>query len=181
MKVIILLLKREGYVVLISLLGILGIAEGLRVDATVRSANFLSGPGGYLTIIGISLLLFGIIDIIRQLIMRQREHLSQRSQMDHDEATRIATFDWKGLLTLDRSRMTPNVKMRLSFILCIFYVLIIQPLGFTIATIIYLVANFWLLSNKTKTILFTVVVMFIILRFGLPAMGLSVPKGLFGI
>ena len=74
-KKIITLIRHEGYVLLVCTLGVVGIIEGLRVDAKVQSASFLSGPGGYLTIIGISLLLFGIIDIIRQLIL---QHTSKR-------------------------------------------------------------------------------------------------------
>jgi hypothetical protein len=177
MQKIITLIRHEGYVLLVCTLGVVGIIEGLRVDAKVQSASFLSGPGGYLTIIGISLLLFGIIDIIRQLILR---HTSKRvpdvARMDNTQGadrTRIH-------LTLDRSSMGPTMKMQLSYVLCVVYVLLIRPLGFTVATILYLVANLWVLSNKTKTIVFTAIVMFFILRFGLPAMGLSVPKGIFG-
>lgn len=181
MQRIIELIKREGYVLLVCILGIMGILEGLRVDAQISSANFLSGPGGYLTIVGISVLLFGFIDIIRQIIgglsqekIRKPEGESKRAESKSETSTAF-------VFTLNRSKMTPTMKMRLTYALCVLYVLLIQPLGFTIASLLYLMVNFWLLSNKNKTIALTIIIMFFILRFGLPSMGLSVPKGIFGI
>ena len=82
---IITLLKREGYVVIVLMIGTLGIVEGLRVDSNVQSASFLSGPGGYLTIIGIFLLLFGFIDIMRQLVRRGRTHTAVPTNASEDK------------------------------------------------------------------------------------------------
>ena len=181
MQKIIELIKREGYVLLVCILGMIGIMEGLRVDAKISSASFLSGPGGYLTIIGISLLLFGFIDIIRQMIIGLSRNKVGKLEGESMAAESQSKTGTGFTFTFDRNKMNPTTKMRLTFTLCVLYVLLIQPLGFTIASLLYLMVNFWLLSNKNKTIAFTIVIMFIILRFGLPAMGLSVPKGLFGI
>ena len=146
--------------------------EGVRVGLKDTGPGYFSGPGGYLTIIGSALILFGLIEVIKQVVKAEKREDPVVSE-DIGEP-------WFSNITFRPSKITPTNKMRYSFILCIVYVLLIRPLGFTIASLVYLGANFWLLENKVRTIILTIVVMFFILRYGLPAMGLSVPKGIFG-
>lgn len=171
MRTIFSFVLQQSYVVLVIVLGSLGVYEGVRVGIKDTGPGYFSGPGGYLTIIGSSLVLFGLIDILTQVLRKEKNEKVEESV--------TVSESWTSNITWKPSEITPTNKMRYSYILCIVYVLLINPLGFTIASLVFLATNFWLLENKYRTIITTIVVMFFILRYGLPAMGLSVPKGIF--
>lgn len=166
----------SGYTIILAVLGLLATIEGVKVGVSY-GGNFWSGPGGYLTIIGCVLLFFALVDSILgdrnkgkgpPVAMHEQQEILPPPSANH----------WQ--LIVKRHEMTPVIKMRLTLILCILYILLIQPLGFVIASLVYLALNMWLLNNPTKSIVSTLVVLFCILRYGLPLMGLSIPKGIFG-
>ena len=71
--------------------------------------------------------------------------------------------------------------MFISFGLLIVYTVLVKPLGFSIASTLYLGANLRILSNSWKSTIITSVIILVALLFGAPAMGLSLPRGIFGI
>lgn len=157
---------RYSHIVLSGVFGIVAIAEALRLGKRYDSEAFITGPGGYMMVVGISLITFALIGVAVGFI-RQRRHANVAlPSRKHDQPQ------------ADRSRL---LKVVWSFLFCLLYVVLIQWLGFALASILYLAGNLWLLNNPVRRIVLTCLVMLPILIFGLPLIGLSVPKGIFGI
>ena len=155
-----------SHVLLSATFGIVAIAEAIRLGILHADESFITGPGGYMMVVGISLIIFALIGTFTVSFDRRRSATAIVSSVKPDQSP------------ADRARLR---KVVLSFLFCVLYVLLIQFLGFAIASLLYLAANLWLLQNPVRRIVFTCFVMFPILIFGLPLIGLSVPKGIFGI
>jgi len=155
-----------SHVLLSAAFGIVAIVEALRLGRTYDSEAFITGPGGYMMVVGICLVIFALIGVVAGFIGQRSREKPASSNVEHD------------LAYTDRSR---RWKVVWSFVFCVLYVLLIQWLGFAIATLLYLAGNLWLLQNPVRRIVMTCLIMLPILIFGLPLIGLSVPKGIFGI
>lgn len=164
-------LRKYSHLLLIAVLGILAMVEGIRIGTQFAAETFIAGPGGYMTVIGVALCCFALIGTLGA----RFEHNRRKRTQDELAALDASTTPAKTPETSGHTRT-----LRLSFLLCVGYVLLIKPLGFTIASLLYLAASLWLLKNPLRRILLTCLFMFPILFFGLPAIGISVPRGLFG-
>ncbi len=175
-------LGKYSHLLLAGVFGSIAIVEAIRVGVKYTSESFIAGPGGYMMVVGVGMVGFSLIGAIAGLCgWLRRDYRRRRSNSDMVPVSSQADKaepDAGGKLPKDSSRLW---KTCLSFLLCVGYVLLIKPLGFTIASLLYLAVNLWLLQNPVRRILFTCVVMFPILSFGLPIVGISVPKGIFGV
>jgi hypothetical protein len=173
--------QRYVYPVLLTACGSLAFFESLRLKSDFDSGDFLSGPGGYLMIVGIVLLCFAAFETLRLARKRRQGDGGVRVAPATEEVGRAASEDEEksektvGHIEADRRRM------RLSFMFCAFFVLLIEPMGFTLASLVYLAANLLLLGNGKLVTFVTLCVVFMLLHFGAPAIGLSLPKGLLGL
>lgn len=176
------LLAKFSHVLLSGALGAVAIAEAIRLGNYDKSDSFIIGPGGYMMAVGISLVCFSCIGGIGGLIAWSRSRPSPSiSSVPKDPISpqpARAQSERGGGEQKDYSRM---VKPIVSFLLCLGYILLIKPMGFTFATLLFLAAGLWLLENPFRRIALTCIVMFPILAFGLPLIGLSMPKGILGL
>ncbi len=159
------LVRSYSHIFITTLLGVIALAEGYRLGMAFENESFIAGPGGYIFIIGAALTLFSSVMVVKAVISRKTPV---------EGTSEIA----KKAQTPEQTRRLKQ--MRLSFVLCVLYVVLIKPLGFAIASIVYLASSLALLRNSLKTTLITCAVMIPVLYFGLPAIGISVPKGIFG-
>jgi low temperature requirement protein LtrA len=166
-------LRKYSHLVLTATLGVIAIAEGIRIGTQFTAETFIAGPGGYMTVVGIALFSFALVGALSTLGENNRHKRTQNELGALDIDTN--TPPTKTAEAIAHSRI-----LRLSFLLCVGYVLLIKPLGFTIASLLYLGASLWLLKNPLRRTLLTCIIMFPILFFGLPAIGISVPRGPFG-
>lgn len=155
-----------SHVLLSAAFGLIAMAESLRLGILHKDETFITGPGGYMMVVGVFLIIFSIIGTVAVCLGRRRYTNGILSSVKPDQSP------------VDKDRFR---KVVLSFLFCVLYVLLIQFLGFAIASLLYLAVNLWLLQNPVRRIVFTCLVMLPILVFGLPLIGLSVPKGIFGI
>jgi low temperature requirement protein LtrA len=169
------LLRRYGHLPLIAAFGVLAVVEGIRIGTQFTAETFIAGPGGYMTVIGVALCCFALIGVLGATAGRTRRKRTQDELAALDTDTDTVTTPEKSAEAIAHSRT-----LRLSFLLCVVYVLLIKPLGFTIASLLYLAASLWFLKNPLRRTLLTCIIMFPILFFGLPAIGISVPRGPFG-
>ena len=159
------------HIVIAIFLGLIAILEGIRLRHELPYESFISGPGGYVFIVGIALLLFSLMSIINL----QRKSLKEKSKNDKCQSGQESM---QGNLAAGKPQnLFPTC---LSFLLCIIYVALIKPLGFTLASIFYLASSLLLLRNSKKITILTCIVMIPILYLGFPAIGISVPKGILG-
>ena len=171
-----------SHVLLSGVFGAIAIAEAIRLGNYDQSDSFVTGPGGYMLIVGVGLVCFSCIGGIGGLIARSRSRASHsipsvpRGPISPQPA-QAQSGQGEGR-PRDYSTM---VKPAASFLLCVGFILLIKPMGFTFATLLYLAASLWLLENPFRRIALTCVVMFPILAFGLPLIGLSMPKGILGL
>ncbi len=164
------LAARFGYFALVAVCGAAALVEGLRIGRLRRTAEFLSGPGGYIMILGVVLLLFAAIELAAQLGRTARRSAVGGPPPEAGAGREVS----QGAAAGGRRRM------QLTFVMCVVYVLLVRPLGFTLASLLYLTANLLLLGNRPAVMAATVAVVFVILRFGAPAIGLYLPRGLLG-
>lgn len=164
------LAARYGYLALVGACAAAALVESLRIRRSYHAAEFLAGPGGYVMILGVVLLFFALAELAAQI------RRSVRGGGAGGTATEAAAG---GQDPSDRAAGGRR-KMQLTFALCVVYVLLVGPLGFTLASLLYLTVNLLLLGNSPKVTAATVGVILVILRFGAPAIGLYLPKGLLG-
>ena len=165
-------LGKYSHVLLSATFGIVAIAEAVRLGLKFEGEDFISGPGGYMMVVGAFLILFALIGTAAVLVgLRRSGEPGRTVKIDTGSAASSEA-------PADAARIRKSI---FSFVFCVLYVLLIQFLGFTIASLFYLAGNLWLLQNPLRRIVLTCVFMFPILAFGLPLIGMSVPKGVFGI
>lgn len=167
---------------LAGILGVVGAAEGIRLGIASPGEDFITGPGGYMTVVGSGLLLFAVLGAIASVLRRARGGGTDTSRggsvptpLSDAETGRSHDVKAAGVGGLSRPTL-----VRLSFAFCVVYVLLIRPLGFTLASLLYLAAGLVLLGNPVRRIVVTCLAMLPILYFGLPLAGISVPRGIFG-
>ena len=175
-------LAKFSHVLLSGALGAVAIAEAIRLGNYDQSDSFIIGPGGYMMAVGISLVCFSCIGGIGSLIARSRSRPSRSvPSVPKDPNSSPTTQTQSERRELAQRGFSRMVKPIVSFLLCVGYILLIKPMGFTFATLLFLAAGLWLLENPFRRIVFTCIVMFPILAFGLPLIGLSMPKGILGL
>ena len=157
-------LKKYWYYLLLTAVGGISIYESCRLTAKYQPQNWLTGPSGFIMILGLALVALLLFEIITQTIRASKRAKTQEPHPSSEEEER-----------------TPHSRnMWFSFLLLVIYTLLIKTLGFSITSALYLTANMLLLKNSWKTTLITVAVIFLFLLFGAPLMGMSFPRGLLG-
>ncbi len=176
------LLANFSHVLLSGALGAVAIAEAIRLGFYDQSDSFIVGPGGYMMVVGVGLVCFSCIGGVGGLIARSRSRPSPSiSSVAKDPKSPQPARAQSGRGGGGEKDYSRAVKPIASFLLCIGFILLIKPIGFTFATLLYLAASLWLLENPFRRIVLTCVAMFPILAFGLPLIGLSMPKGILGL
>ena len=172
---------KYAYLVLVAACGVLAVVESQRLRRDFESSSFLTGPGGYLMIVGIVLLFFAALEGLSLAAKGRRAVVAQTIVPATEEAVAAAPDDEKRDVEPAGRGLSNKWRMRLSFVCCVIFVLLIEPLGFTLASLAFLAVNLLLLGNGKVSILVTLGVVFLILHFGAPAIGLSLPKGILGL
>jgi len=150
--------------------GLITVLESMRLTRKHVQTNWLASSGGFMMIIGALILLLFLIDLtssIKKCVIGLKK---METEPDIKAKEAMGTEDKANLM-----------RMLYSFALLGVYTIIIRPLGFPIASTIYIGVNLWLLKNPLLRTIITVVVIFIVLTFGAPAFGLSLPRGFLGI
>lgn len=155
--------------------GVMSLIEAQRLQTVTNYPNYLAGPSGYMTILGILLLVLALIEV-RSSVKTFRKVREERIEMQQAGAEQSNEEQQK-----DRDEKLHNRKMWVTYAMLIGFLVLIKPLGFMIASLLFLSANLLYLGNSIKTTSITVAVIFLVLYFGAPSMGLSIPRGIFGI
>lgn len=166
------LLESFGLPVLYAVCGVLALVEAIRIQNKLQVDNFFAGPSGYMTILGVILLLLFIPEIKNGI--KKYNRLIQKAAQD---AEKVKTEEE---VEEEKTEKANSKRMWVFFIMMLLYVAIMKYLGFFISTIIFLVASLYYLGNKWKSILFTTLIIGIFLYF-CPQIGITLPKGIFGI
>lgn len=159
-------IKGYAYFVLLLVLGMLTVSESLRITANYTIKDWLSGPSGFMMIVGCAILFLALVEGLSLVKARKAKQ----------PAPPFVTSSDTALPAENRNRLN----LVLTYILLIVYALTIKPLGFTISTAIYITLNMLLLKNSWLLTLITVALIIICTMFGAPLMGLSLPRGIFG-
>ena len=174
-------LRKYWYFLLLIAAGSLAISESIRITNKYHPSNWITGPSGFIMILGlvlVALLLFEILMTVLRAKKRAKKHAAEASVQETpsvDETAENAADDKDA----DERLYTRN--MWLSFGLLIVYTLLIKVLGFALSSGLYLLVNLLLLKNSWKTTLITVVVILLFLLFAAPMLSMSFPRGVFGI
>lgn len=162
-----LILRQFAFPLFLLVIGGTAVLESMRVTKKYPSDNWLAGPSGFMMIIGVILLLLFVIELVKAIrgfsLSSVKEEAAVEKQSEKNQEDAINTK-----------------KMVLSFLLLVVYVLLLKILGFSLSSVLYLAANLWLLKNPPLRTIITVVVIFLLLMFGAPQLGISLPRGIFG-
>ena len=167
-------LKKYWYYLLLTAVGGISIYESCRLTAKYQPQNWLTGPSGFIMILGLALVALLLFEIITQTIRASKRAKTQK------ESVAVSQSQEPHPSSEEEERTPHSRNMWFSFLLLVIYTLLIKPLGFSITSALYLTANMLLLKNSWKTTLITVAVIFLFLLFGAPLMGMSFPRGLLG-
>ena len=181
-KTIVSFLRRYWYFLLLIAAGSLAIGESIRITKKYHPSNWLTGPSGFIMILGlvlVALLLFEIMMSILRAKRRAKKRASQQVSLQEVQEQEASAPAEEASEDKEEKLYTRN--MWLSFGLLIVYTLLIKVLGFAISSALYLLVNLLLLKNSWKTTLITVAVILIFLLFVAPMLSMSFPRGLFGI
>lgn len=164
MKIAFNILKESLYALFLLASGSLAVWESMRLTKKYPQSNWFAGPSGFMMIIGCVFLLLCLLELLR--LLRKSDLIKEiavkeRAQKSADEK--------------ENSR-----KMVISFLLLIVYTILIKYLGFSLTSAIYLGVNLWILKNPPLRTIITVVVILVLLLFGAPYMGISLPRGILG-
>ncbi|MFA7109099.1 MAG: tripartite tricarboxylate transporter TctB family protein [Sphaerochaetaceae bacterium] len=164
------LIENLAFSFILLVVGLITILESVRLTQKHLPKNWLASSGGFMMIIGAIILLLFLFDLtssIKKCVLGLKK-MEVEPEIKKKEAKGVE----------DKANL---MKMLYSFALLGVYTIIIRPLGFPIASTIYIGVNLWLLKNPLLRTIITVVVIFIVLTFGAPAFGLSLPRGFLGI
>lgn len=156
------------HIVIAIFLGLIAILEGIRLRHELPYESFISGPGGYVFIVGIALLLFSLMSIINL----QGKSLKEKSKNDKCQSGKNpCRVIW---LQVSLKPFSDMLEFFALHYLCSSH----QTFGIYISIhFFYLASSLLLLRNSKKITILTCIVMIPILYLGFPAIGISVPKG----
>lgn len=170
------LAKKYLYLLLLLAAGGTAILESNRITRKYQPKHWLSGPSGFIMILGCLLLAL----LVFELLARGVKALRRRRKQAVPEAARPAVKGSGPAQPQAQADTKPMRNMICSFAMLIAYTLLIKPLGFALSSVLYLTGNLLLLRNSLKTTLITAGVILLFLLFGAPALGISFPRGLLG-
>lgn len=185
------LLSDAFFPLLFAVAGGILVSESSRITASYNPKIWITGPSGFMMIIGLLLLFFALLEVIKftvkllKLRMGKVETYNTNTPKTIEDekltADKINNYETAEEEQTGNNRKISRLKMFISFGLLIVYTVLVKPLGFSIASTLYIGANLRILNNSWKSTIITSVIILIALLFGAPAMGLSLPRGIFGI
>lgn len=161
-----------GLPVLYLVTGIMALLEARRIQAKLQVEKFFAGPSGYMSIIGVVLLLLFIPEIIEGM-KKYKKNLQKYAEK---QAISKASEETEA----EKERRINTNRMWIVFLMLTGYIVIMKPLGFFISSIAFLITSMFYLGNKWLTVLITVSVVAVFLYF-CPNFGITLPKGFLGI
>ena len=163
-----LILQKFAFPLFLLIIGGTAVLESMRITKKYPSSNWLAGPSGFMMIVGGILLLLFLIELVKAIkgFSFADVKVVETSAAEETEA--------------DAEDRINNRKMVISFLMLVAYVLILKYLGFAVSSVLYLAANLWILKNPPLRTIITVVVILVLLLFGAPQLGISLPRGIFG-
>lgn len=187
-----LVLNNALFPLLVAVAGGILVKESLRITAKHNPANWLAGPSGFMMIVGLLLLVLTFVEIIQLIrgVRKRRFQDLKNSQIEEPSTPEkgpsevittetIMTYQTSEEEQTPEDRKKSRLRMIISFCLLVFYTLMVKPLGFTLASTVYIIINLLVLKNSWKLAILTTIVVFALLYFGAPAMSLSLPRGIF--
>lgn len=120
--------------------------------------SFAQGPAGYITGLGLFLMALCVWELIPGFWRAQRE---------------------EGVKESSKTRIPPKIYLAVAFM--VFFLALLPVLGFILATACFLIGCLRLLGCTARVIVITVIIYCGTLYWALPHLGLSVPRGMFGI
>lgn len=158
-------LKNIAFPLVVLAAGGIAVIESNRLTEKYPQDNWFAGPSGFMMIIGIILLVLFVIELFKGLktmrVELSKEQCNEKKELSEEE---------KGFVK----------DMIISFAMVCIYIIVIRYLGFALASTLYLVANLILLKNPKLRIIITAVVIFLLLLYGAPLAGISLPRGYLG-
>jgi hypothetical protein len=148
--------QKIGYGLLWGIPGIAALFEGLRINKAYPAGSWSARPGTYLILVACPLIAFAIYELVVACKKRAA-----------DEPASAAS--------------PVNSQFIKSMILLVGYICLLPFLGFSLASMLFLLCILHVFGNSVRTILVTMVITFLCLQYMLPALGVALPRGLFGL
>ena len=161
-----LILQKFAFPLFLLIIGGTAVLESMRITKKYPSSNWLAGPSGFMMIVGGILLFLFLIELVKAIKGFSFADIKVAETAAEEES--------------DPEERINNRKMVISFLMLVAYVLMLKYLGFAVSSVIYLAANLWILKNPPLRTIITVVVILVLLLFGAPQLGISLPRGIFG-
>jgi hypothetical protein len=161
-----------GLPILYLITGIMALFEAKRIQAKLHVEAFFSGPSGYMSIVGVVLLLLFVPEVIEG-INKFKKNLQRYAE------EQITTETHEESVVIEEDRINTN-RMWVVFLMLVGYIIVIKRLGFLISSCVFLIVSMLYLGNKWLTMLLTVSIVAVFLVF-CPYFGITLPKGIFGI
>jgi hypothetical protein len=167
-------LKNYSFSILFIVVGSVAVLESIRISNKYSIKDWWSGPSGFVMLLGCGLLVLAVIEGLGALRLDLRSAPDEMS----GAATQVPDKEVAGV-KIQRDKGITN--LIICFVFLIVYVITIRPIGFTLATALYLLSNLWFLKNSRLTTVITVVLAVLVIMYLAPAAGLSLPRGILGI
>ena len=151
--------------------GIMALLEARRIQAKLNVKNYFAGPSGYMSIIGVILLLLFIPEIIEGM----KKYKKNLQKYTKKQAYSVGSEE----TAASENKRIDTTRMWVVFVMMILYIIIMKPLGFIISSCAFLITSLFYLGNKWLTVLITVAIVAVFLVF-CPSFGITLPKGIFG-
>lgn len=174
--------KKHWYPLLLTAVGGISIYESIRLTNKYHPKHWLSGTSGFIMILGLAMVALLVVDSIMRAVRAEKKEcdiLAVRATSCLEELPEELLNEEAG--EDEAAFLTHNRKMWVSFGFLLAFALLIQKLGFTLSSTVYLGANMRLLNNSWRKTIITTSVLFLFLLFGAPFLGISFPRGLLGI
>jgi|GEM_PF-1031967 len=180
------LLSEAFFPLLFAVAGGLLISESCRLTAKYNPKVWLIGPSGFMMIIGLLLILLTLVEILKTVLKNHKSKPIMGKLEDEDSessditAETINNYETAEDVQTEENKKQSRIRMLISFGMLVVYAFLVKPLGFAIASTLFIGVDLKILRNSWKSTIITSVVVFIALLYGAPAMGLSLPRGVFG-
>lgn len=177
-------LWKYWYILLLLAAGCLSIRESIRITNKYEPSHWLSGPSGFIMIVGLALIALLLFEVISSTLRARRR--AEKKQLEEQPVMAEGIEDVENKEDSARPQEKTaeeklhNRNMWLSFGLLIVYTMFIKTIGFALSSALYLVLDLLLLKNGWKTTVITVIAILAFLLYGAPALSMSFPRGIFG-
>ena len=183
MKLLIDKLRGSGYAFFMGILGIMTLAEGLRLNLqSTLNKKWLLQPGSYIIIIGAALLLLTCFELFRWLKTRNLQESTQEvkglAETQETQETHEIQETHEPVKAILVQWLEKNKRVLITLVCIGVYILIIPYVGMAIATIPFLIAVMRIMKNSKKAMAITILICFLFGYVLLPMMGISLPRGI---